>query len=148
MHPAINFFRRFMESRGWRAFLLLMSIAGALYGYYYYRFQLSSSPLYLWLFIPDCPLFVTIFAYIVWRYGRDGWRRPRLDAFAFFGLVKYGLWTLFVILYYLDIYTARGSGSFQATLFSLHVGMVLLGLALLPILIDRRQEVSSRTMPT
>lgn len=74
------------------------AIAGVLY---WYGGQLLASPWYLWPFVPDSPgstfWVLPALALVLWR--APGW--PLLNAFAAFGVIKYGLWTvLFWSLYW------------------------------------------------
>lgn len=61
---------------------------------YWYGGQLRASPWVLWPFIPDSPgstfWVIPALALVVWR--APGW--PLLTAFAAFGVIKYGLWTV------------------------------------------------------
>jgi len=67
------------------------AIAGVLY---WYGAQLRASPWYLWPFVPDSPLstFMVLPALTLILRRRPGW--PLLNAYAAFGVIKYGLWTV------------------------------------------------------
>lgn len=74
------------------------AVAGLLY---WYGDQLRTNPWWFWPFIPDSPLstfwIVPALALILWQ--RPGW--PLLNAYAAFGIMKYGLWTvIFWVLYW------------------------------------------------
>ena len=76
------------------------AIAGMIY---WYGNQLAAAPWTLWIFIPDSPAstfwVLPALALILWR--RPGW--PFLNAFAAFGVIKYGLWTvLFWLIYWVN----------------------------------------------
>lgn len=73
--------------------LFLINLGGTIYGYYWYKGQLSvTDPIY-YLFVPDSPtasLFFTI-ALFGWLLNRN-WRL--IEALALVTLVKYGLWAV------------------------------------------------------
>lgn len=74
------------------------AVAGMIY---WYGEQLLNNPWWLWPFIPDSPLstfwVLPALALIIWR--RPGW--PLLNAYAAFGVIKYGIWTaIFWALYW------------------------------------------------
>ncbi|MCS7220922.1 MAG: DUF1405 domain-containing protein [Anaerolineae bacterium] len=70
---------------------MIGAVAGMIY---WYGGHFAASPWYLWPFIPDSPgstfLVLPALALILWK--RPGW--PLLNAFAAFGVIKYGLWTV------------------------------------------------------
>lgn len=104
----------------------LGAVAGMIY---WYGDQLAASPWYLWPFIPDSPgstfWVLPALALILWR--RPGW--PLLNAFAAFGVIKYGLWTVvFWSLYWRN----GGSPHLESITMSLtHLIMALEGVLLL-----------------
>ena len=104
--------------------ILLVNLAGTLFGFYYYLEQLQASPVYLWIFIPASPLATLFFATSIYLNSQEG-GRGLLDAFAFFGNFKYGLWTVFVLIYYSEIFfTGNALPLYLFMLFS-HLGMAL-----------------------
>jgi uncharacterized membrane protein YpjA len=96
---------------------------------YWYGDQLRVSPWWLWPFIPDSPLstfwMLPALALILWR--QPGW--PLFNAYAAFGVIKYGLWTVvFWALYWLN----GGSLHLESISMSVtHLIMVMQGLLLL-----------------
>jgi uncharacterized membrane protein YpjA len=90
---------KLLEDVGLRAAWLIVAVnlAGTLFGFWYYRFQLVATPTVMWPFVPDSPL-ATLFIALslaAWRLDVDV---PWLHALAFFGCIKLGLWTPFVQL--------------------------------------------------
>lgn len=73
--------------------LFIINLVGTIYGYYWYKGQLSvTDPIY-YLFVPDSPtasLFFTI-ALLGWLLNKN-WRL--IEALALITLVKYGLWAV------------------------------------------------------
>lgn len=96
---------------------------------YWYAGQLRVSPWWLWPFIPDSPLntfwVLPALALVLWR--KPGW--PLLNAYAAFGVIKYGLWTVvFWALYWLN----GGPPHLESISMSVtHLIMALQGLLLL-----------------
>ncbi|MCX6772911.1 MAG: DUF1405 domain-containing protein, partial [Candidatus Micrarchaeota archaeon] len=82
-------------------FLFLLCIAGVLAGAYYYWDQMAATPLLLLIFVPDCPLYVLLTLPILSK-------KIRSDAYSFLvsiGMFKYGLWTVFVLLFYSEYWS-------------------------------------------
>lgn len=112
--------------------LLCLGIGGwGFYAYYGPQFEwIGLEHWYVWPFVPDCPLFVYLFALVVLgQYA--GWSHPAITAFVAVGNVKYGVWTVFVLLYYFDLFFGPGGDNLlRSTILLLHVGMIPLGLLL------------------
>ncbi|MFB6241800.1 MAG: DUF1405 domain-containing protein [Candidatus Nanosalina sp.] len=77
---------------------VLINLAGTAFGFYYYAEQLASTSLLMWIFIPDSPLSTLAAAAAFFLYIR-GKQNYLIETFAFFGNLKYGVWTVFVLLY-------------------------------------------------
>ena len=112
--------------------LILANLFGVLVGAFYYQDQLASTPIVWWPFVPDCPLYVGLFALLIvlWKLG------ARSDWFGFLvsvGLLKYGAWTLFVLSYYGWFFLDPAVPELAVQswfLFFLHIGMFAEGLVL------------------
>lgn len=126
---ALSFFQWFKENSPARVFVLLVCLIGTAYGFYYYQGQLSTTPFYLWVFVPDSPFFTLVYTLSLALYIL-GHRLNSLDVFAFIGLNKVGLWTLFVFILESDYYFSSSRWDFTLVLAALHVGMVLVALTL------------------
>ena len=77
--------------------VVAINLAGTAFGFWYYRFQFTAEPVVLWPFVPDSPL-ATLFIALslaTWKLGRDN---ELLNALAFFGCIKLGAWTPYVLL--------------------------------------------------
>jgi uncharacterized membrane protein YpjA len=107
--------------------LCLLMCAAVFIGFGYYFDQLAFTPLLLWIFVPDCPLYVLLTLPILAK-------KIRSDAYSFLvsiGMFKYGLWTVFVLLFYSEYW--QPSQIWITVPFIIgHIGMALLGAALLP----------------
>jgi uncharacterized membrane protein YpjA len=77
--------------------VVLVNLAGTAFGFYYYGFQFSVTDPVMWPFVPDSPL-ATLFiagSLALWKLDRHS---EVLSALAFFGCIKLGVWTPFVLL--------------------------------------------------
>ena len=115
-------------NRRWLLYLvIIINIAGFTYGIYYYWNHLLATPWYLLPFVPDCPLYAGMAALCLAVYAAG--RRP---AWLFFltsvGLVKYGIWTVTVILVGSHMFL---SGPLMTTYLGLAVSHVFLALEVL-----------------
>jgi len=108
--------------------LVLINAAAVLIGAYFYADQVSATAPQLLAFVPDCPLFVLLSIPILLGMMRNG-------PFSFFvsiGMVKYGLWTMFALLFHWGHYSSP-LFFWTSVIFILgHAGMALEGLAILP----------------
>ncbi|WP_255148792.1 DUF1405 domain-containing protein [Halorarius halobius] len=77
--------------------VVLVNLAGTAFGFYYYGFQFSITDPVMWPFVPDSPL-ATLFiagSLALWKLDRHS---EVVAALAFFGCIKLGAWTPFVLL--------------------------------------------------
>ncbi len=131
-----------MIMRHWRSFmrdpwrpeyvvpLLLINMAGSIYGYYWYAGQLSSTVKKLWLFVPDSPMATTLFAAVL-LFSLMGRRNAFLGLIAFTACIKYGLWAVIVIG---DFWAGGGSIRFtESMLWVSHLGMAVQGVIYLKV---------------
>lgn len=75
----------------------LINLAGTAFGFWYYRYQFSIEPLAAWPLVPDSPT-ATLFIALSLLFFRAGRPNEYLNALAFFGCIKLGAWTPFVLL--------------------------------------------------
>lgn len=109
--------------------LFVVNLLGTIYGYIWYKSQLSITPLIFLPFVPDSPtasLFFTIFL-LLFIFGIN---TPYIEALALTSLFKYGIWAVVMNLLTLII---DGSLHWQAymLIFS-HAGMAIQGLLYAP----------------
>jgi len=123
-----------MKNKSLIFLIAIANLVGFAYGIYYYSDQLSEwSPLF-WVLIIDCPLqalFVGIaFLTFISVSGKKG------PVFEFFtkltsvGAIKYGIWTMFVILFYSSYFLAGEDWGMYSVLFFAHLGLLIEGLLL------------------
>lgn len=104
------------------AWLAAVDFIGAIYGFYWYWGQLMETPFYLWVLVADSPLSALLFGIVLLLYLK-GVRHEALEAVAYFSMIKYGLWTVFVIGQFV---LGPGKLDFENThLFLSHAGMAL-----------------------
>ncbi len=122
--------------------ILLINIGGTVYGIYYYHLQFLENPPYLWILISDSPNSTMFFAIsaVLYRMGR---RIYLMEVLASVSLIKYGLWTDFVLLYHSNHFFSPEWRMLYTGIFITHGGMVLEGLALSPAI----RKVSWRALP-
>jgi uncharacterized membrane protein YpjA len=85
--------------------VIAANLAGTAFGFWYYRFQFAVEPVVAWPVVPDSPvatLFVAL-AFAAWYVGRPN---DSLSALAFFGCLKLGAWTPFVLAAFADAFLA------------------------------------------
>lgn len=105
-------------------FLILINILATIFGLYYYYGQLMTTPLYLWIFVLASPL-ATLFMAISIYLNMNNISIPLLDALAFIGNSKYGLWTVFCLIYYSDTFFASNNTAIYSFMLISHFGMFL-----------------------
>ncbi|CAJ37292.1 hypothetical protein RCIX2170 [Methanocella arvoryzae MRE50] len=122
-----------MGDRRLLVIFLLINVAGSLFGLYYYWEQLMLTPWYLWLAVPDCPLytFFMIFALLLILLKKPS---DTLNTITAVGLSMYGAWTTIVLLYFGEIYFNPANALMSAGLWISHFCMGLEGFLLLPYL--------------
>jgi uncharacterized membrane protein YpjA len=120
--------------------LAAINFGAAVLGYlYWYGDKILDSPWYLWPLVPDSPLSATLMGAAILAFHK-GRRWNLLGLFAATGSIKYGAWTIWV---WLTNYLSGGGYSLQAVVMSLsHLGMIALGVALLPQLRVRFHHVA------
>jgi uncharacterized membrane protein YpjA len=111
--------------------IILIDLVGTAYGYYYYSEQLSSTPFYLWLFVPDCPFYVMLFtiALVLAIFGVES---KLFSYIAAVGMMKYGVWTLAALLLFRSYFFSGPFWLLSSVLFILHIGMFSEGPLLIP----------------
>src|SRR3989344_9446606 len=132
MKDAQKFFGPFAENKLLAAFLILVNLGGVAFGAYYYSGQLSETPLYLWLFVPDSPTGVLLFAAFLFLHAFRNYQHPVLNMLASIYLVKVGLWSVLVLLLFWPSFFVL-KAAFSAMLIVLHLGMILEALVVMSV---------------
>lgn len=79
-------------------FLIIVNIISGIIALFYYYNQLISTDILLWIFVADCPIFAFLFALSLF-YKLKEKENNLLGLLATAGVLKYSLWTIFVILF-------------------------------------------------
>jgi uncharacterized membrane protein YpjA len=109
--------------------LLLINIAGTIYGYYWYKWQLVDTPSIFLPFVPDSPTACLFFVFVLISFLlKKNW--PLFEALAIVSLFKYGIWAVVMNLL---VYTVKGELDFVSymLIFS-HLGMAIQGVLYAP----------------
>ncbi|MFB6196521.1 MAG: DUF1405 domain-containing protein [Haloplanus sp.] len=104
--------------------VVAINLVGTAFGFWYYRFQFAAEPLVVWPLVPDSPL-ATLFiaaSLALWKLGRPS---ETVNALAFFGCWKLGLWTPFVLLAFAEGFLATTPLPMYAFLVGSHLMMVV-----------------------
>lgn len=104
--------------------LLLMNIVGFFYGMMYYQGQLSATPILFWLFVIDCPFYTLLLA-LIFLASVFELRSKEVNFLVSAGAIKYGIWTLSVLLYFGNYFFAPELFMESSILFILHIGLIL-----------------------
>lgn len=111
--------------------LIAINVAGAVYGFYFYQPEFSINAPALWIFVPDSPMYVFLFAAVLFFFAAVH-RLPKFwTELAFAGLLKIGFWTVLTILLYREYFLAPSVISWYGALGILHIGMILEAFVLL-----------------
>jgi uncharacterized membrane protein YpjA len=103
--------------------VVVTNLLGTAFGFWYYRFQFSLEPVVMWPFVPDSPV-ATLFiacAFGAWYLGRTN---EYLNALAFFGCLKLGAWTPYVLLVFADDFSYLHPAMYNFLFWS-HLAMVV-----------------------
>jgi uncharacterized membrane protein YpjA len=122
--PAWEQIRKKLQERKTLLDLAAVNIAGTAFGFFFYYPQLGDNPLHFWPFIPDSPL-ATLFAALTFIAIAHRKRNSIVEAFAVIGNLKYGLWTVFVLIYYSEIFYAGNPLWMYLFLLVSHLGMAV-----------------------
>jgi uncharacterized membrane protein YpjA len=83
----------FLATRSILISLLLVNIAGTIYGYYWYGWQLADTPKIFLPFVPDSPTASLFFVFVLIAFLlKKNW--PFVEALAIVTLFKYGIWAV------------------------------------------------------
>jgi len=103
--------------------VVAVNLAGTAFGFWYYGFQFTIEPTVMWPFVPDSPM-ATLFiagSIAAWKLGH---RQPWLDALAFFGCIKLGAWTPYVLLAFYEDWSHLHPAMYHFLFWS-HLAMVV-----------------------
>ena len=128
-------FRSIVENTPLLIAVIVINIAGSLIGFYYYCDQLASASPFVWIFIPDCPLYTTLAAVVLAVYVSTKRSSDLINFITAVGLVKYGTWTVVIVLGLSTFYFSVDS-TLYTVLVLMHVAMA--AEFILPLLLIRQ----------
>ncbi|MBI4399938.1 DUF1405 domain-containing protein [Candidatus Micrarchaeota archaeon] len=104
--------------------IVMINLFSAFLGFvFFYGPQLAETPIYLWPFVPDCPLYALLVA-VALVLARTN---VKADLFFFItgiGALKYGFWTVFVLSSYSSFYLPISQLQYMLLFFG-HIGLFL-----------------------
>ncbi|MEW6294714.1 MAG: DUF1405 domain-containing protein [Candidatus Diapherotrites archaeon] len=101
--------------------IVIGNLIGFIYGvFFYYWQQLMNTNLFLWVFVPDCPLAALLFAVtLIGIKFKKNFQWFYFFSFAF--ALKYAFWTVFVLLKYNWFYFTPEASFLYSVLFVSHI---------------------------
>lgn len=108
--------------------VVTINLVGTAFGFWYYRFQFAETPVVMWPFVPDSPaatLFIAC-SIALWKLDRES---ELVNAFAFFGCIKLGLWTPYTLLAFFPAWAGLHPAMYNFLFWS-HLAMVVEALVL------------------
>lgn len=111
-----------------KAIFLAFCMISFFFGFLTYSTMFPQFGPELWLFIPDCPLYVALLLLI----AVFGIKNELFRFIAAAGLVKYGMWTLMIFSLYPEVYLSERLVLQTGILIIGHILMVLASLAIVP----------------
>lgn len=115
--------------------IVAINLVGTAFGFWYYGFhplplsdplitwQFGAEPPVMWPFVPDSPMATLFIAASLglWKLGRNS---EVVNALAFFGCLKLGLWTPFVLLAFMEGFSYNSVYMYNFLFWS-HLAMVV-----------------------
>ncbi|WP_158055771.1 DUF1405 domain-containing protein [Halorussus halophilus] len=115
--------------------IVAINLAGTAFGFWYYGFhplplsdplitwQFAAEPPVMWPFVPDSPVatFFIAASLGLWKLGRNN---ETVNALAFFGCLKLGAWTPFVLLAFMEGFSYNSVLMYNFLFWS-HLAMVV-----------------------
>jgi uncharacterized membrane protein YpjA len=99
----IKWFQMFLSKKWVLWTLLVINIAGTIYGYEWYGWQLAQTPSIFLIFVPDSPTASLFFVFVLIAFLMKK-NMPIFEALAMVTLVKYGVWAVVMNLLVLNIH--------------------------------------------
>ncbi len=129
-----SFSEKFFGNRKILLFLISANLAGFCAGIYFYWNQLTASSPLLWIAIMDSPLSVLLFAAVCLMFYFKKKIPETLKLLASAYVIKYGIWTMLTLWLYWSNYVIFEDRVIGILDFALHIGMVIEGVALVPVI--------------
>ncbi|GBE54885.1 hypothetical protein BMS3Bbin15_01049 [archaeon BMS3Bbin15] len=119
----------------------LINLAGSAFGFYYYQPLFRLFPGYLYIFISNSPNATLLFAISIFLLllGR---KHNTIYLIAMANNIKYGLWTMLVILYFSSHFLSPANKEYYYLMFLLHFGMVIQPVLIIHLVKIGRKEIA------
>jgi len=120
--------------------VVAINLVGTAFGFWYYGFhplplsdplivdQFALEPVVMWPLVPDSPV-ATLFIALAMAAWKLDWKAEWLGALGFFGCLKLGAWTPYVLLAFADSFSYLPVAMYNFLFWS-HLAMVLEGFVL------------------
>jgi len=117
--------------------LVIANLAGTLFGVYYYVPQLLASEVFFWPLIPDSPTATFLFILSLLLVAKNNFNKKKglkniIYGLAFVGNIKYGIWTVFVLIEFMPQFLSINGPLMYSFLLLSHLGMFLQAFLILP----------------
>ncbi len=118
----------FLEKRANAVLVAVTGFLASAAGLFFYWPQLMETQPLLWMFVIDCPLYVSLFSIVV-VLNLMGKVFSFLNFAVSVGIIKYGIWTISVLGFYPETYMS--DMPMYIFLIASHILMILAGIILL-----------------
>lgn len=125
----VSILKAILADKRFLIILFFVNLFGTIYGYYWYRSQLKTTPDIFLIFVPDSPtasLFFTIFL-LLFIFKKHF---PLVEALAIITLFKYGIWA--VVMNLLTLWVNGGLPPSGYMLIASHAAMAIQGILYAP----------------
>ncbi len=101
--PLPEWLEEFALNNGW--WIIAINLAGTAFGFWYYLPQFKIEPIAMWPVVPDSPT-ATLFFALSLGLVLLGRSNEYINMLAYFGCIKLGLWTPYVLAVFADAFLA------------------------------------------
>ncbi len=124
IHKIVNMV---LASRRWLWIVIFANIIGFFFGIWFYWYQLSITPFWLWVFVADCPIYIALATVVLVGHERK-WNMPSwFPLIVTVGLFKYAIWTFYALAVYYKYFFFEIAKIWSYTFGPAHVLMFLEG---------------------
>lgn len=143
MTSVLQYIRSLRMERWFLILLFVINLLGTIYGYYWYKEQLSITPWQYILFVPDSPTASLFFTVVLYLYLVKR-RSPLIEALACITLFKYGIWAVVMIFWGAAVAPVPWMDSLtweHWMLVGSHLGMAFQGILYFPYYTFQKRDI-------